>query len=103
MFVCSSILASGSLEDTANAIYNKGYAASEHQVVLPSEWVRLLNGRVMIHFPYLAYIFDRYAKHKDGSEAAIWKERLRFLGISYIDTNDSSSKDNIIHSFISFQ
>lgn len=81
---------------------DKEYKPSANQIVLPSSWSTLVNGRTMIKFPYLAYIFDRYLEHDDHSEAALWKEKLDFLEISYIDNNDSTAKDGTIHSFIQF-
>lgn len=82
---------------------NENFMASDDQIVWPSEWAVLQDGRMTVLFPYLAFIFDRHADHKDNSEAASWKEKLSFLGISYIDNNDSSAKDQTLHSFINFE
>lgn len=82
---------------------NKNYALSEDEVLWPREWAIVEDGMTKISFPYLAYIFDRYAKHSEGSEASKWKETLSFLGIEYMDNNDSSAKDKTLHSFVRFE
>jgi len=81
---------------------NDNFIATEDQILWPRGWAILKDGKTMVKFPYLAFIFDRYAKHGDSSEAALWKKKLSFLGISYIDNNDSSAKDKTLHSFINF-
>lgn len=82
---------------------SKNYALSEDEVLWPREWAILEDGMTKISLPYLAYIFDRYVKHSEGSEASKWKETLSFLGIEYMDNNNSSPKDKTLHSFVVFE
>lgn len=74
--------------------------AKNNQVIFPKGWSYLKNGRTYLKFSYLAYIFDRYGDFETGSEEYQWKEKLSFLNIEYIDTNNSSPKDHMIHSFV---
>jgi len=78
------------------------YKLTKNQVAWPKEWTSFDKGKMYIKFPYLAYIFDRYADFSAGSEESEWKERLEFLGIEYIDNNDSTAKDNTVHSFVKY-
>ncbi|WP_236343719.1 stalk domain-containing protein [Paenibacillus plantiphilus] len=82
---------------------NKNYAPSEDEVLWPREWAIVEDGMTKISLPYLAYIFDRYAKHSEGAEASKWKEALLFLGIEHMDNLDSSPKDKTLHSFVTFK
>ncbi|GBF73794.1 hypothetical protein PA598K_02115 [Paenibacillus sp. 598K] len=79
------------------------YKLTKNQVPWPKEWTSFDNGRMLIKFPYLAYIFDRYADFSADSEESEWRERLAFLGIDYIDNNDSTAKDRTMHSFINYK
>jgi hypothetical protein len=53
---------------------NESFVPAEHPIVWPAEWTKTGNGSMMIHLPFLAYVFDRYAEHEDDSEAGGWKE-----------------------------
>ncbi|SDS51731.1 Copper amine oxidase N-terminal domain-containing protein [Paenibacillaceae bacterium GAS479] len=75
-------------------------AISKNQVAMPEGWTYFKNGTAYLKFPYLAYVFDRYAEYESDSEEFQWKEKLSFLDIQYIDTNNSAPKDKMIHSSV---
>lgn len=77
------------------------FVSSDIQVVWPTEWLLFKDGRMMIHFLYLAYLFDRYEEFQGSSDESQWREKLSFLGISYID-NTFGFKDQTLHSFIEY-
>lgn len=79
------------------------YVAKNNQLVLPRGWSYLKDGRTFIHLPYLAYVFNRYGNYTQNSEEIKWQKNLEFLNIEYIDTNDSSPKDQTVHSFINIK
>ncbi|MUG45215.1 stalk domain-containing protein [Paenibacillus woosongensis] len=72
----------------------------DNQIILPDGWAYLEDGKAYLKFPYLAYLFDRYGEFESDSEEYQWKEMLSFLNIEYIDTNNSSPKDRMVHSFV---
>ncbi|GEM_PF-3108350 len=73
-------------------------AAQPNQVVLPEGWAYLKNGKAFLKYPFFAYLFDRYEHYERGSEEEQWQFRLGFLNIQYIDTINSTPKDNLVHS-----
>lgn len=72
--------------------------AQANQVVLPDGWAYLKNGKAFLKYPFFAYVFDRYGDYKPGSEEKQWQQRLGFLNIEYIDTINSTPKDDFVHS-----
>jgi len=76
------------------------YTPKENEVVLPDGWAYFKDGKIYLKFPYFAYVFDRYAEFDSSSEEYQWKEKLAFLGIEYVDSNDSTAKDGIIHTSV---
>ncbi|QHW29906.1 hypothetical protein GZH47_03025 [Paenibacillus rhizovicinus] len=78
--------------------FSENFKPNSNQITLPDGWAYFKDGRTYLRFPYFAYLFDRYAEFKSGSEEDLWKQKLSFLNIDYIDTNDSTPKDQTIHS-----
>ncbi|NGM84694.1 hypothetical protein G5B47_20030 [Paenibacillus sp. 7124] len=84
----------------------KSIAASDNQVILPSEWVRIVNGRVSLNAYVLAFIFDRYAdRYNDteqvSAERAQWESKLSFLNIDW--TDGLADKEHYIHVNVVFK
>ena len=63
----------------------KEFKVSNNQVVLPTEWIKLENGRAGINCFVLAYIFDRNADSLKDKEREAWKDKLSFLNIDWTD------------------
>jgi hypothetical protein len=59
----------------------KNIVASDNQVVIPKEWIRMYKGRSEINAFVVAYLFEKYADSYSDKERDQWEEDLSFLDI----------------------
>ncbi|MDO3408335.1 hypothetical protein QWJ34_00990 [Saccharibacillus sp. CPCC 101409] len=60
--------------------------AKEGEVVLPSTWAKMQNGKALIDIYTLTYVLDRYGDAYDDPERETWNKKLDFLGIQYAES-----------------
>lgn len=77
---------------------DKSYLEGEYDYQLPENVAKFENGTIYIDSDWFGNVFDRYAEFStvDRSEFDIWREKLSFLNIKYIDYS-WGAKDNYNH------
>ncbi|MFD2114181.1 hypothetical protein [Paenibacillus yanchengensis] len=79
----------------------KAIEGSKNQIILPTEWIRLENGKSMINVNVLCYIFDPAADKLADKERDDWASKLSFLNIS--TEGIYSAVDGYLQVFLSYR
>lgn len=72
-----------------------------NQVVLPSNWTKLVNGQATINGSILAYLFDEYGSSYNDMERDQWQEKLSFLNIDHTD-GIPGVRDGYMHVYLAY-
>lgn len=79
----------------------KRISADRNEIVLPSTWTKIDNGKTTINAYVFCYLFERYSEAYADAERDAWQNKLNFLGIEQTE-GIPGVRDGIMHVYVTF-